>query len=102
MTTIASAFCKRVAESRLDNATVRIGAWFIGAAEKTGGFPLPINATAIRDGFVRDGVAVAGTGSRRETILQSIANLENEGLLLPMRKGTESSEKFSGFDWNTA
>ena len=100
MADIAAEFCKHVASSDMDNATVRIGAWLIGVAEKVGGFPLNITPTDIRNGLEIDGVRIAGTGSRRETVMQSIAKLEEAGFLLPITKHTTNgSSLYRGFDW---
>lgn len=73
--------CAAATNPDMSNADVRIGAWIIGAAHRTGGFPLPLTKTQIRSGFNADGVQVAGTGSRPETIDGALENLQNLGLL---------------------
>lgn len=80
--TLASSFCKMVAtNSKITNAHARMGAWLIGAAEMTGGFPLNLTYTEIQGGFTRDGISVSGTGSRFETIRAAIEALKELGVL---------------------
>ena len=77
-----SAFCKAVVENpEMSNATARFGAWLIGAAAMTGGFPLELSIHQIRYGFERNGVAVHGFGGRYETINASIDWLQGNGYL---------------------
>lgn len=103
MTQIASRFCTHVAMHDVGNATAKIGAWFIGAAQATGGFPLAVSYREIRDGFTRDGITVHGTASRHATILQSIAELEDAGFLTvgidTPAEGESRRKQLKLFDW---
>lgn len=75
-------FCKAVStHPQMSNATARIGAWLIGAAAATGGFPLELTLRQIQTGFTRNGRTVQGTGSRPETIRASLEWLEANGYL---------------------
>jgi hypothetical protein len=79
---VALAFSEAVADGTLnDNATVKIGAWLIGAAQMTGGFPLELSRRMITLGFEKNGVTVEGTGSRVETVTAALEALENAGIL---------------------
>ena len=103
MTQTASRFCSYVATQEVGNATAKIGAWFIGAAEATGGFPLTISYREIRDGFTMAGVTVRGTSSRHATILQSIAELEEAGFLevgvADPKESTSKRKQLKAFNW---
>ena len=82
MTASASAFCGMVArEPGISHAAARFGAWLIGAAEMTGGFPLELTLHQVRFGFVRDGVGVSGMGGRYETIDAAIKWYTDKGFL---------------------
>jgi hypothetical protein len=70
-----------VKRSDMSNATVRIAGWLIGAAKATGGFPLELSFRQIAHGFEKDGVVVPGTGSRLETVRDSLKWLEEHGYL---------------------
>lgn len=79
---VAGSFCKLIAgDSSITNAHARMGAWLIGAASMTGGFPLELTYFEIQKGFERDGVKVEGTGSRYETIRAAIDALVEAGVL---------------------
>lgn len=73
--------CTAATDPALNNADIRIGAWLIGAAAATIGFPLPLTKRQIRSGFEMSGRQVAGTGSRPETIDNALDNLQAKGLL---------------------
>jgi hypothetical protein len=79
---ITESFCTSVTDTPgMSNATARVGAWLIGAALKTGGFPVELTMKQFREGFERNGVVVEGTGCRHETVKAAIKWLEKEGLL---------------------
>lgn len=82
MSKVADQFCQMVSEEPdISNAAARFGAWLIGAAERTGGFPVELSVHQIRQGFERNGVHVDGMGGRYETINNSISWLEGKGYL---------------------
>lgn len=77
--TPAERFCKLVAETPdMSNATARFGAWLLGVAGKTGGFPVELTFRQIRDGI--EGVT-PGLGGRYETFHSSIDWYQSRGLL---------------------
>lgn len=77
-----SAYCEMVAlHPDISNATARFGAWLIGAAAMSGGFPVELTNSQIRFGFERNGVHVPGLGGRNETINASINWLEENKYL---------------------
>lgn len=84
---LAERFCQLVAESpEMSNATARIGAWMIGAAIKTGGFPLEISMRQVTHGFKtrgpkRDRIKVEGTGSKDITVRTALNWYEERGYL---------------------
>lgn len=82
MRNVALSFCRAVAENpSINNSDARIGAWIIGAAERTGGFPMELTYRDICKGFTRNDVTVEGLGSRYETIRAALDSLEGLGLL---------------------
>lgn len=82
MSNDAEAFCRMVSEEPdISNAAARFGAWLIGAAERTGGFPIELTMHKIRLGFERNGIHVEGMGGRYETINASIEWLQEKGHL---------------------
>ena len=96
----ADDFCRMVSNTPdITNATARIGAWFIGAANQTGGFPLELSLAQIRLGFTKGGVHIPGTGSRNETLRASIDYLEKKGFMSSEegrpQTGGFSSRKYS-------
>ena len=71
-----------VAEApEMSNAAARFGAWLVGSADLTGGFPIELTMHQIRNGFTRNGSTVPGMGGRYETIKASISWLEKRGYL---------------------
>ena len=79
---LADSFCEVITRNpQMTNATARIGAWLIGAAYKTGGFPIELSFRQIGNGFTRNGVTVEGTGSHATTIRQALEWLEENGHL---------------------
>ena len=68
-------------DKEISNATARLAAWFIGAAARAGGFPLELSLSNIRDGFATNDDFIDGTGSRIETLKNSIEWLEAHGVL---------------------
>ncbi len=79
---IAEKFCQIVIENPdMSNATVRIGAWLIGAAKKTGGFPLELSIRQINNGFIRRGKKVEGARSRMLTIQEALRWWEDNGYI---------------------
>lgn len=87
-TTYADRLCNLVAQTKdMPNATARIAAWLVGAAEQVGGFPVSLSYRQIKDGFARNGVQVQGTGSRVETIKAAIDWLETRGMLQSIEGG---------------
>lgn len=81
MSNAAMRLCAAAIDPATSNADIRIGAWIIGAAAATVGFPLPLTKRQIRSGFEMGGRKVAGTGSRPETIDSALDNLQALGLL---------------------
>lgn len=93
---VALSFCRLIAERpKLNNSDARIGAWIIGAAEMTGGFPIELTYRDIAKGFERNGVVVKGLGSRYETIRAAVETLEGVGAL-----STEEGKKV-GFGYTS-
>lgn len=85
---IALHFCEAVPEHRsISNATARLGAWLIGAAHRTGGFPIELSLKQMQGGFIRDGVRVDGTGCRIETLKAAILWMEKNSLLESVQGG---------------
>lgn len=92
----AERLCEQVVKSKdMSNATVRIAAWLLGAANASGGFPLDLSYRQVRDGYNKEGVYIAGTGSRIETIKASFEWLEDRGYL------TTEKGNASGFGHTT-
>lgn len=80
--THGSKLCHVIASTPdVTNATARIAAWMVGVADITGGFPIELSYRQVTDGFTKDGVIVAGTGSRTETIKVAFEWLEARGYL---------------------
>lgn len=81
-TSIASAFAQAVLQRpEMQHGAVRLGLWIAAIAEQQGGFPVKMNMTTVREG-IRTGIINApGVSFRPETIKQSIASLEELGLL---------------------
>ena len=81
--TQAERLCEQVVkDSEISNATVRISAWLVGVAALTGGFPVDLTYRQVREGYTKNGVYIAGTGSRIETIKASFEWLEKRGYLV--------------------
>lgn len=77
----ALAFCDLVTRQDMPNAAARLGAWLVGAAHRSHGFPIELSFTQMRDGFDTPHGRVLGTGSRMETIKASLSWLEQNGYL---------------------
>jgi dihydroxyacid dehydratase/phosphogluconate dehydratase len=56
----------------MTNATAKVAAWLVGAAQRNGGFPIEVSVTQICDGMKLGAFTIAGTGSRPETIRAAI------------------------------
>lgn len=71
------AFCLTVSQRNdIPNPIARIGAWIVGAASLTGGFPLEVTFREIHSGFLRNGVRVEGTGCHLSTVARALVWLE--------------------------
>jgi hypothetical protein len=82
MTSTADLFCEMVTEEpTIPHAAARFGAWLVGAAAKTGGFPIELTVHQITKGFERNEVMVQGMGGRYETIRGSVEWLASKGYL---------------------
>lgn len=82
MSSIAERFCEMVAnDPSMPHAAARLGAWLIGSAQQTGGFPLELTVHQITKGFERGGVTIPGMGGRYETIRDSVKALEERHCL---------------------
>jgi hypothetical protein len=80
--TQADKLCTVVSQTRdMSNATARIAAWMVGAANATGGFPIELSYRQVKEGFTKEGKDVPGTGSRTETIKAAFDWLEEKGYL---------------------
>ena len=79
---IAVRFYRAVVESlHMPDAAARVGAWMIGVALDTGGFPLELSTRQIKDGFVHGNLYITGTGSHLEIIKEALEWLERYGHL---------------------
>lgn len=87
----ASKLCEIVAqEAGITSATVRVTAWMLGVSSLTGERTLELSYRQVRDGFLHKGKAIAGTGSRIETIKAAFDWLETRGYLT-IKAGTNKS-----------
>lgn len=77
----AAKFCHMLVTREVPANAARVGAWIIGAAEASGGFPIELTMRQIGKGYTKDGVTLVGTGSRWETITDALEWLEDNGVL---------------------
>lgn len=95
MKSIADKFCEMVSnDPSIPHAAARLGAWLVGAAGQTGGFPIELSVHQITKGFEREGVIIPGMGGRYETIRDSVNWLADKGHL------AVSEGKGLGFGYN--
>jgi hypothetical protein len=79
---ITQAYAHKVAQMpKLQHAAVRVGLWIAVVAEKTGGFPVNVHHTNMMNGYNKDGVTVPGICFRPPTVRQSLAALQEAGIL---------------------
>lgn len=96
MSNIAADFCALVSKTPdMSNAAARFGAWLIGVAERTGGFPIETSMAKIIRGFTHNGIEIDGLGSRPETLRAAIDWFETHGYL------TATPGRPAGFGYTT-
>lgn len=78
----ATRVCDVMARHDMPNPAARLLGWLAGVAEITGGFPVEVSSRQIREGFTTpSGEQIAGTNNHHETVMGSLAWLEENGIV---------------------
>ena len=89
---VAVRLCCTVTETpEFSNPAAKVGAWLVGVAARTGGFPLTLTYRQIQRGFTtNDGKRVEGTGCHNSSIRAALRALQESGMLT-LEDGPHSS-----------